>query len=123
MKDLQPEINLIKVPVTDFSRARAFYRDTLGLEEEFAVDEYGWAQYQAGTLPICIYEVGKGGGDGEPGNEVNFHLAVNDLAAAAQMLESNGVKLVCPLTSSDDGGSFLIIADPDGNRMKIVQRM
>jgi catechol 2,3-dioxygenase-like lactoylglutathione lyase family enzyme len=90
MKNLQPEVNLIKIPITDFARGRAFYRNMLGLEEEFAVDDYGWAQYRAGALPLCLYAVGKGGGDGKPGNELNFHLAVSDLAAAFKLLESRG---------------------------------
>ena len=39
MKSLNPNVNLIKIPVTDFKRAQTFYRDVLGLEEEFTPDE------------------------------------------------------------------------------------
>jgi AraC-like DNA-binding protein/predicted enzyme related to lactoylglutathione lyase len=122
MKDLHPTVNLIKIPVTDFGRARGFYRDLLGLEEEFAVDEYGWAQYKAGEIPICLYVVGKGGGDGKPGNELNFHVAVDDAKAAFGEVRAKGAQIVCELTSSDDGGAFFMVADPDGNRFKVVQR-
>jgi predicted enzyme related to lactoylglutathione lyase len=122
MKNLNPTVNLIKIPVTDFTRARSFYRDVLGLEEEFAVDEYGWAQYAAGDLPICLYAVGMGGGDGKPGNELNFHLAVDNAKQAFADIGNRGGKFTCDLTTDDEGGAFFIVADPDGNRLKIVQR-
>jgi AraC-like DNA-binding protein/predicted enzyme related to lactoylglutathione lyase len=122
MKNLHPAVNLIKIPVTDFTRARDFYRNVLELEEEFAVAEYGWAQYKAGELPLCLYVVGMGGGEGKPGNEMNFHLAVDSAKQAFTEISAKGAKITCELTSSDDGGSFFIVADPDGNRLKIVQR-
>lgn len=123
MKDMKPAVQLIKVPVTDFGRAQVFYRDVLGLEEEFAVAAYGWGQYKVGDLPLCIYVVGMGGGDGKPGGETNFHLAVDDAKQAYAQLKSKGASLPCALTSSDDGGSFFMVADPDGNAFKIVQRV
>ncbi len=122
MKSLNPAIQLIKIPVTDFARARAFYRDTLGLEEEFAVEAYGWAQYKTGSLPLCIYAVGMGGGDGKPGGETNFHLTVDDAKKAYAILQQRGAKLPCELLSSNDGCSFFMVADPDGNTFKIMQR-
>ena len=122
MKNLHPAINLVKIPVTDFAKARAFYADLPGLEEEFAVAEYGWAQYKAGEIPICLYVVGMGGGEGKPGSELNFHLAVDNAKQAYAKISVTGAKIPCQLTTSDDGGSFFIVADPDGNRLKIVQR-
>jgi len=122
MKSLNPAVSLIKIPVSDFNRARGFYRDVLGLEEEFAVEEYGWAQYKAGELPICLYVVGKGGGDGTPGGEINFHLAVDNAPQAYALLQQRGCSLPCELVKSDDGGSFFMVADPDGNTFKICQR-
>ena len=122
MKSLNPTINLIKIPVTNFPRARAFYRDILGLEEEFAVDEYGWAQYKTEPIPLCLYAVGMGGGEGKPGNETNFHLAVDDAKQAYELLKSRGATLPTDLVTSDDGGSFFIVADPDNNTFKITQR-
>jgi predicted enzyme related to lactoylglutathione lyase len=88
MTDLDLTLNLLKIPVIDFKRACAFYRDILGLEEDFAVEEYGWAQYQLGDVPLCLYVVGMGGGDGKPGNELNFHLAVDDAPKALAALKS-----------------------------------
>jgi AraC-like DNA-binding protein/catechol 2,3-dioxygenase-like lactoylglutathione lyase family enzyme len=72
MKDMNSTINLVKVPVTDFERSQKFYRDVLGLEEEFAVGQYGWAQYKTGAIPLCLYIVAMGGGDATPGDELGF---------------------------------------------------
>ena len=121
MQRFQPSVALVKVPVTDFARGRAFYTEVLGLEEEFAEAAYGWAQYRCGEIPLCLYVVGMGGGDGVPGGETNFHLAVSDIEAAYTLLQERGVAFQCELVKSDDGGSFFMVADPDGNTFKIVQ--
>jgi predicted enzyme related to lactoylglutathione lyase len=122
MNNLHPALNLLKIPVTDFKRACAFYRDILGLEEEFAVEEYGWAQYKLGEIPLCLYVAGMGGGDGKPGNELNFHLAVDDAPKALAALKSKNARIIGDIVASDDGGKFFILADPDNNTFKIVQR-
>ena len=122
MKDLKPVVALVKIPVTDFVRACAYYRDVLGLEEEFAVEQYGWAQYHTGDVPLCLYVTGKGGGDGKPGGETGFHLAVDDAKKAYVMLKELGATLPTELVASDDGGMFFMVADPDGNTIKVMQK-
>jgi hypothetical protein len=47
---------------------------------------------------------------------------VDDAKTAYELLKSRGATLPCELVSSDDGGSFFIVADPDGNTFKITQR-
>jgi predicted enzyme related to lactoylglutathione lyase len=122
MKNLNPSIALIKIPVTNFTRATAWYRDILGLEEEFAVEEYGWAQYKTGDIPLCLYVVGMGGGNGKPGNETNFHLAIDDAAKALTLLKQRDSTINSQLISSDDGGKFFMLTDPDGHTFKVVQQ-
>src|SRR5258708_21837332 len=51
---------LIKIPVSDIQRSAAFYRQTLGFEQEFVAAEYGWAQFKAGELPLALYKPGMG---------------------------------------------------------------
>ncbi len=122
MHEQHMAIGLVKIPVTDFARATTWYRDTIGLEENFAVEEYGWAQYATDNLPLCLYEVGKGGGDGQPGGDTGFHLVVADAAALAEALGARGAEIVDGPVTADDGGIFFVVADPDGNRIKVVQR-
>lgn len=113
-------VGLVKVPVSDLVLATRFYRDVLGLEEEFVVEAYGWAQYRTGNLPLCLYVPGKGGGDGTPGQEVGVHLQVNDLAELRDQVIARGGD-ADEIVESDDGGAFMLLRDPDSNQIKIVQ--
>ncbi|MGE0434697.1 MAG: VOC family protein [Planctomycetota bacterium] len=110
-------VGFIKIPVRDFAAACAFYRDTLGLTEDFAVAEFGWAQYATGSVPICIYVAGKGGGEGTPGGETGVQLRVSDARRAHEHLKSHAGEL----TVGDDGTTAFVVRDPDGNRLQIAQ--
>jgi catechol 2,3-dioxygenase-like lactoylglutathione lyase family enzyme len=110
-------VGFVKVPVSDFERACAFYRDTLGLREDFAVTEYGWAQYGTDTVPICLYQAGMGGGEGEPGGETGLQLRVRDARAAHEHLGAHAGEL----QEGDDGTKVFIVKDPDGNAIQVAQ--
>ncbi|MEM7119294.1 MAG: VOC family protein, partial [Chloroflexota bacterium] len=119
----QPTITFVKIPVTDFNRATAYYRDVIGLEEEFAVEAYGWAQYKTGNIPLCLYVTGQGGGDGVPGHEAGFHLAVENIQEYFAAFQQRGGQFASEIVGSADGGFFFMLQDPDGNRFKIVQQV
>lgn len=110
-------IGFVKIPVTDFGRACAFYRDTLGLTEEFAVEAYGWAQYATGNVPICLYVEGLGGGAGTPGGESGIQLRVPDARAAYEALKAHARDY----GEGDDGSVGFTLVDPDGNAIQITQ--
>ena len=110
-------LGLIKIPVSDFARATAFYRDVLGLTETFAVAEYGWAQYDTGAVPLCLYTVGLGGGDAPPGGDTGVQLRTDNAAAAHAGLGGHAG----PLQIGDDGTVGFDVTDPDGNRLQIAQ--
>ncbi len=114
-------IGLVKIPVTDFEAATHYYREVIGLEEEFAVDAYGWAQYKTSNLPLCLYVVGKGGGDGKPGEEIGFHLAVDNIDEFYSAVTKRGGQFASEIVASADGGKFVVLRDPDGNTFKVVQ--
>ena len=116
-------IGLVKIPVTDFEVATHYYREVLGLEEEFAVEAYGWAQYKTSNLPLCLYVVGKGGGEGKPGEEVGFHLAVDNIETLYVAVTQRGGQFASEIVNSADGGKFVVLRDPDGNTFKIVQKV
>ncbi|MCB9895959.1 MAG: VOC family protein [Planctomycetes bacterium] len=111
------EVGFIKIPVSDFAKACAFYRDSLGLMEDFAVAEFGWAQYSSGSVPICLYKEGMGGGDGKPGSETGVQLRVKDARAAHKHLKAHAGELV----TGDDGTITFRVTDPDGNKLQIAQ--
>ena len=115
------KIGLVKIPVTDFKSATAYYREVIGLEEEFAVEAYGWAQYKTGNLPLCLYVTGQGGGDGTPGEEIGFHLQVDQIESFYVTIKERGGRVGSEIVTSSDGGMFFMLCDLDNNRFKVVQ--
>jgi AraC-like DNA-binding protein/catechol 2,3-dioxygenase-like lactoylglutathione lyase family enzyme len=130
MKTLGVTLGHIKVPVTDLARSAAFYRDVLGLEEDFAVEQYGWAQYGAGDAAICLSVVGRskfptddavlGGPTARPGIDTGIQLRVTDARAAHAAIVQRGGK-VGELHAGDDGSVGFGVADPDGNKLHVAQ--
>ncbi|NUN49493.1 MAG: VOC family protein [Candidatus Brocadiae bacterium] len=113
-------VGLVKIPVTDLGRAATFYREVLGLPEEFAVPAYGWAQYSTEGVPLCLYISGRGGGNGKPGSCDSVHLVVRDAKESrAGILQRGGQPT--DVVQSDDGGAFFEVQDPDGNTIKFMQ--
>lgn len=122
MNGFQPQLALLKIPVSDIEQSVAYYRDVVGLPESFSVPAYGWAQLQLGDLPFCLYNPAKGGGGGTPGTCDTIHLAVADIEASYETLATRGAIIPGGLESSADGISFFDLHDPDGNMIKVVQR-
>ncbi len=114
------EVCLIKIPVSSIATAQPFYRDVLGLTEEFAVAEYGWAQYKAGEMSIALYVPGMGGGTAAAGSSDHLHFSVSSFDAIAQRLADSGLDVEAALHHGNDGSQFYEITDPDGNRFKIM---
>jgi AraC-like DNA-binding protein/catechol 2,3-dioxygenase-like lactoylglutathione lyase family enzyme len=120
MKNLGISFGFVKIPVTDFAKSTAFYREVLGLEEHFAVEQYSWAQYGVGDAAICLYVPGMGAGGGPPGIDTGIQLRVTDALAAHALLTQRGGKPSHP-QKGDDGTVLFDIADPDGNVLSIAQ--
>ena len=115
-----PAIGFVKIPVSDVARAAAFYRDVLGLTEDFVVAECGWAQLSSASIPLCLYEPGKGGGSREPGGDTGIQLRVGDAAAVhAKAAEAGGTD--GDLSTGDDGTVTFQARDPDGNLVQVAQ--
>jgi catechol 2,3-dioxygenase-like lactoylglutathione lyase family enzyme len=120
MKSLGITLGFVKIPVTDFNKSAAFYRDVLGLDEQFAVEEYGWAQYDIGGTGLCLYQIGKGGGQGTPGIDTGIQLRVNDAKAAHALITQRGGN-PGKINTGDDGTIAFAITDPDGNKLSVAQ--
>ncbi len=116
-------IGLVKIPVTNFEVSTHYYREVLGLEEEFAVEAYGWAQYKTTNVPLCLYVVGQGGGDGKPGEEVGFHLVVDNIETIYAAIKHRGGQVASEIVNSADGGKFFVLRDPDDNTFKVLQKV
>jgi catechol 2,3-dioxygenase-like lactoylglutathione lyase family enzyme len=116
-------LSLLKIPVSDVGRSAAFYRDALGFEQQFVAEQYGWAQFQAGALPVALYKPGMGGGDGKIGGSTGFHLSLPPLRfdSLAADLMKRGCLVENMVHRGNDGTTFVEVRDPDGNTLKIMR--
>lgn len=104
------------VIVTDLNRARAFYRDMIGLEEVPIPPafDFSMAWFAAGDQQIHLMAAAR------PDSTSRRHIAlpVDDIAAARRRLEGAGLPVsgATPLP----GAERLFTSDPDGNRIEII---
>ncbi|MEM9774736.1 MAG: VOC family protein [Chloroflexota bacterium] len=122
--NLNYQLKLLKIPVKNVDVSSQFYADNLGLNIDFAAAEYGWAQLSSGDFSMALYVPGMGGGDGQIGGSVDFHLSLpaaefdklaNDLLKKGHLNEGM-------IHSGNDGSTFVDMLDPDGNVLKIMKR-
>jgi len=112
-------VQMVKIPVSEIERAVPFYRDTLGLKEDFIMAEYGWAQFSAGNLPIALYVPGMGGGTGTAGQADCLHFSVSDVDSFRARLVQADIDPDQHLHQGDDGMSYFELQDGDGNTFKV----
>ena len=99
--------------VRDLDAARAFYRDTLGLDETHVDDGGGWARFERGAMEIVVAE-----GDPEDGGVAT--VDVPDVKAEAERLKAADVNVGVVLELH--GQMRLVdVFDPDGNRIQLAQ--
>jgi len=113
------EIAFTGTPVTDLTRARAFYEGVLGFKPSMESAHGMWVEYEVGggTLGLGCY--GETWKPSEQGTCIAFE--VDNFDAEIARLKSLGVKFSMepvPLPNC----SFAMICDPDGNRILIHKR-
>jgi len=100
--------------VTDFERARDFYRRLLGFEETFVDFDESWSALSSGGMHIAVTR-------GEPDPDVGVAMVdVDDIKAHAARLRDEGVRVG---TIVEVAGQMLLVDvfDPDGNRIQLAQ--
>lgn len=117
------EAAFIGYPVSDISRARAFYETLLGLKAgEFDHEIHGmpgkyWIEYDLGNVTLAISNTWEPSGQGGP----SIALEVEDLDAAIATLKAAGVTFVAERLESPFC-CFSLITDPDGNAITLHKR-
>jgi len=115
------EIAFTGYPVTDITRARAFYEGLLQLVPTLTFEHEGksWIEYDVGPATLAITNLPK---DWKPSADgPSVALEVEDFDEAMQTLRSAGVKFYHePMDSSVCW--IAIVADPDGNALAIHHR-
>jgi predicted enzyme related to lactoylglutathione lyase len=108
------EIGFVGIPVTDMTKARAFYETVLGLKPDPEMTGERWTEYPVGTGVIAIASVG---GDWRPSDQgTAAALEVESLEGAIARLKEHKIRYdevespVCRMA---------IIQDPDGNKLII----
>jgi catechol 2,3-dioxygenase-like lactoylglutathione lyase family enzyme len=111
---------VISVGVSDFDSALAWYRDNLGFELVYKLDEYGWGEVKTPFGEDVTIGIGQTE-EVRPGSTVPT-FGVKDIDAARTALEANGV--VVDDTSEVPGKVKLAtFYDPDGNPWMFAQAL
>ena len=113
------EIAFTGIPVTDLTRARAFYEGTLGLKPTMESAGGKWIEYDIGAGTLGIGSYGEGWQPSPQGTTVA--LEVDDVDAAIAHLKSSGVTIAMEPHDSPVC-RYSMICDPDGNKIIIHKR-
>jgi catechol 2,3-dioxygenase-like lactoylglutathione lyase family enzyme len=109
------KLELVQVPVSDVDRAKAFYTEKIGFNEDHdhrVSDEIRFVQL---TPPgsACSIAIGTGLTEMPPGSVQGLQLVVSDIEAARDELVARGVEV--SEVQEFNWGSFVFFNDPDGN--------
>ncbi|MDQ6780445.1 MAG: VOC family protein [Candidatus Eremiobacteraeota bacterium] len=112
------DVAFISYSVSDVPRARAFYRDVIGLTPSKSGFGDQWVEIDVGETTFGI-------GNGEtigikPGSVFAAAFEVDDVAAMRERLLAQGVEVSEVHDSPVCQSAF--VTDPDGNRFAIHQR-
>jgi catechol 2,3-dioxygenase-like lactoylglutathione lyase family enzyme len=108
-------VDFVNIPTRDADRARAWYRDVLGLAE----DPNNPDELTAGQVTLTFWEPEKEGIEFKP-DIGGFAVRVDDIEAAKAELEDKGVKI----TGQGDTGvcHMVVCVDPDANAVILHRR-
>lgn len=107
----------VAVVVTDVDRARAFYRDVLGLKEIPRPKSFDFPGAWFHCGPEVIHLLGADAPDLK--GRRHFCLWVKDVHAAARHVESRGLPVRWDTKYKIEGVDRFFTDDPDGNRIEI----
>ena len=118
----------VAIKVTDLDRSLDFYINRLGFPEMLRLnkdDGSTWLVYLRITDDQYLEVFPGAENDRAPGWDANgmnhMCLAVEDIDAVVQRIEAAGIALLLPLKLAVDGNRQAWIADPDGNRIELME--
>jgi catechol 2,3-dioxygenase-like lactoylglutathione lyase family enzyme len=108
-------VDFINIPTRDADRARVWYRDVLGLQE----DPNNPDELTAGQVTLTFWEPEKEGIEFSP-DIGGFAVRVDDIEAAKAELKAKGVKV---MGQGDTGVCHMVVCvDPDENAVILHRR-
>jgi predicted enzyme related to lactoylglutathione lyase len=114
-------LELIQVPVSDVDRAKAFYVDQVGFNDDHdhqVTDELRFVQLTPRGSG-CSISLTTGAHSMEPGSLEGLQLVVGDAGAARAELAERGVEV--SEVQDFPWGRFVFFSDPDGNSWSVQQ--
>ena len=113
------EIAFTVTPVTDLSRARAFYEGVLELKPSSLYEEAGWVEYEIGAGAFALGKADEKWKPSTAGSCVAFE--VDDLDATITKLKQGGVPFDMEVTDTPVC-RMAVVLDPDGSKVMIHKR-
>ena len=113
-------LEVVQVPVSDVDRAKAFYAETMGFNDDHDAQISDEVRVVQLTPPgsTCSIVIGTGLTDKPPGSGAGLQLVVSDMDAAVADLTGRGVDVgeVQVLGAPGrQGFKHIFFSDPDGN--------
>lgn len=107
--------------VSSLDRSIPWYRDVLGFELLYRMDQMAWCELKTGVarVNIGLSEVEEPGGKG--GATLTF--GVTDIEAAKAELDRQGVRQDGPIQDIPDMVRLLTFYDPDDNALMFYQEL
>ncbi len=111
------QIDHVSVLITDLERSRRFYRDILGLKEiaKPRTFDFSVLWFDLGNQQLHLLLKGRP----DALSPRHFALRVVDARQARAYFRSHGVDL--QETTPIPGADRFFVADPDGNRIEVIQ--
>ena len=115
------KLELIAVPVSDIDRAKAFYVDQVGFNDDHDHRFSEEIRFVQLTPPgsVCSISLTTGAHEMEPGSVEGLQLVVEDADAAHDELAERGVEVSD--VQDFPWGRFVFFSDPDGNKWSLQQ--
>ena len=111
---------VISVGVSDFERAIEWYKDVLGLELVYKLDQYGWCEMSTATKHVTI---GLGQNEDLKTGGATPTFGVADIDAARKHLESKDVRFDGDTYEIEGMVKLATFYDPDGNSFMLAQSL
>jgi catechol 2,3-dioxygenase-like lactoylglutathione lyase family enzyme len=112
---------VVRFLVTDRAKSREWYREMLGFEVLFEVDEIGWTEMSNAEAKLTIGLSQSDSAAASPGTVPV--VGVKDLDAARKHLESKGVKFTGETIVHAGLVKLATLLDPDGHQIMLYQAL
>lgn len=112
---------LATINVRDFKKALAWYKDVLGFETTYSMDEMGWAELRTAVDGFTLGMQTDPDANHDGGSVVT--LGVTDIEAARNHIASKGGTLAGEIDVLPGMVKLAAWRDPDGNNFMFAQNL